>query len=90
MVDELGQERNSSCIHYELGQLGWVFAYLAQSRCGNSLEGGFGFLDAEDQEGDSSDFHNRHGQLGGVLSDVGEGPGCSFLDGGVELFEADH
>jgi hypothetical protein len=47
MVDELCQKWDCSRINYELSELWGVFADLAQSRCRNSFEGRFGFLNAE-------------------------------------------
>ena len=56
---------NGTSIDNGLGELRRVFAYVAEGRGSDTLQGELGLLDAENEEGHSSSIHYSLGQLYG-------------------------
>lgn len=61
--DQSGQEGSSPCVDHVLSQLSGVLADFAERTGGDSLKGGFRFLNAEHEKRHSSCVDNGLGEI---------------------------
>lgn len=61
--NQSGQEGSSSCVDHVLSQLSGVLADFAERTGGDSLKGGFRFLNAEYEKRDGSCVDNGLGEI---------------------------
>jgi hypothetical protein len=70
MIDELSQERNSTCINNKLSKFSRMFTDLAEGRSCNSFESRLWFLNAKNKKWNSSNLDNRHSKLSCMFGDI--------------------